>query len=152
MIILISPKELINNFKFKINMKIYNGTKSVIDLPLANGSRLIVKPKSVSNEFLPTIQFLQMIVMAYSRDDLAFIPSGPSDTAMAANVSTMPGYIANSVEEAIVRFTVVPRENQNKPVDEQKKYDTSKTKTSVVTSELKKEVAEEVSKSKEDKK
>lgn len=137
-------------------MKIYNGTKSVVDLPLANGSRLVVKPKSVSNEFLPTIQFLQMVVMSYSRDDLAFIPSGPSDTAMAANVSTMPGYIANSVEEAVMRFTVVPRENQNKPIEEQKKYETSKPKSSVTTNsetvDSKKVVSEDSKKDKEDKK
>lgn len=137
-------------------MKIYNGTKSVVDLPLANGSRLVVKPKSVSNEFLPTIQFLQMVVMSYSRDDLAFIPSGPSDTAMAANVSTMPGYIANSVEEAVIRFTVVPRENQNKPIEEQKKYETSKPKSSVTTNsetvDSKKVVSEDSKKDKEDKK
>lgn len=137
-------------------MKIYNGTKSVVDLPLANGSRLVVKPKSVSNEFLPTIQFLQMVVMSYSRDDLAFIPSGPSDTAMAANVSTMPGYIVNSVEEAVMRFTVVPRENQNKPIEEQKKYETSKPKSSVTTNsetvDSKKVVSEDSKKDKEDKK
>lgn len=138
-------------------MKIYNGTKSVVDLPLANGSRLVVKPKSVSNEFLPTIQFLQMVVMSYSRDDLAFIPSGPSDTAMAANVSTMPGYIANSVEEAVMRFTVVPRENQNKPIEEQKKYETSKPKSLVTTTnsviaDSKKVVTEDSKKDKEDKK
>lgn len=97
-------------------MRIYNGTKSNMDLPLANKSRLIIRPRSVSNEFLSTVEFLQMMVMSYSRDDIAFIPSGPSDTAMAAQVSTMPGYIANSVEEAVVRFTVIPRDNTNIPI------------------------------------
>lgn len=139
-------------------MKIYNGTKSVIDLPLADKSRLVIKPKSVSNEFLPTVQFLQMVVMAYSRDDIAFIPSGPSDTAMAANVSTMPGYIANSVEEAVVRFTIVPRENLNKPIEEQKKNEINKqqvsqpVKTAVTKSQEASSTVEEEKKSKEDKK
>lgn len=109
-------------------MRIYNGTKSNMDLPLANKSRLIIRPRSVSNEFLPTVEFLQMMVMSYSRDDIAFIPSGPSDTAMAAQVSTMPGYIANSVEEAVVRFTVIPRDNINIPVSTSSNKSLSDTK------------------------
>lgn len=109
-------------------MRIYNGTKSNMDLPLANKSRLIISPRSVSNEFLPTVEFLQMMVMSYSRDDIAFIPSGPSDTAMAAQVSTMPGYIANSVEEAVVRFTVIPRDNINIPVSTSSNKSLSDTK------------------------
>lgn len=99
-----------------------------MDLPLANKSRLIIRPRSVSNEFLPTVEFLQMMVMSYSRDDIAFIPSGPSDTAMAAQVSTMPGYIANSVEEAVVRFTVIPRDNINIPVSTSSNKSLSDTK------------------------
>ena len=89
-------------------MKIYNGTNSLLNLPLANGRRLVIDPKSVSVDFLPTAKMLQMLVSAYSRNDIAFIPAGPNDLTVGATVSTLPAYIANSLEEAVNRFIAVP--------------------------------------------
>lgn len=109
-------------------MKIYNGTNSLLNLPLANGRRLVIDPKSVSADFLPTTKMLQMLVSAYSRNDIAFIPAGPNDLTVGATVSTLPAYVANSLEEAVNRFTAVPGDKVvPTPVAEKKKAAASKT-------------------------
>ena len=97
-------------------MRLYNGTNSGINLPLNNGQRLIVSPKSVSGQFLPSIEFLTLIATAYSRADIALILSGASEVQMCSSVSTIPGYIAQSVEEAIERFSEVKPEDVKEEV------------------------------------
>lgn len=113
-------------------MRLYNGTSSSINLPLNNGQRLIVGPKSVSGQFLPSVEFLMLIVSAYSRNDLALIMSGPTEIQMCSSVSTIPGYIAQSVEEAVERFNPVKPETvtvQEEPSSE------SKLEEKVITNE-----------------
>lgn len=97
-------------------MRLYNGTNSGINLPLNNGQRLIVSPKSVSGQFLPSIEFLTLIATAYSRADIALILSGASEVQMCSSVSTIPGYIAQSVEEAIERFSEIKPEEVKEEV------------------------------------
>lgn len=97
-------------------MRLYNGTNSGINLPLNNGQRLIVSPKSVSGQFLPSIEFLTLIATAYSRADIALILSGASEVQMCSSVSTIPGYIAQSLEEAIERFSEVKPEEVKEEV------------------------------------
>lgn len=85
-------------------MKIFNATNSTLNIPLANSSRLVIKSFESSKQFLPTVELLQKLVSAYSRDDIAFIIESQAEISMGSSVSTLPGYIANSVEEAIGRF------------------------------------------------
>lgn len=85
-------------------MRIYNATKSTMNLPMANGSRLIIGSKEVSRQFYPTVELLNLLVSAYSRDDIAIIIDSAAEISMGATVSALPGYVANSSEEAIMRF------------------------------------------------
>lgn len=96
-------------------MKIFNATNSTLNLPLANKSRLIIRPFEASKQFLPTTELLQLYVSSYSRDDIAFIMESQAEISMGSSVSTLPGYIANSLEEAISRFR--DRMKDNAPVN-----------------------------------
>lgn len=85
-------------------MRIYNATKGTMNLPMANGSRLIIGSNEVSRQFFPTVEMLNLLVSAYSRDDIAIIIDSATEIAMGATVSALPGYVADSLEEAIMRF------------------------------------------------
>lgn len=82
-------------------MKILNATKGTMNLPLPNGSRLIIEAGKVSKQFYPTIDLLTLLVSAYSRDDIGVIIDNPAEIAMGATVSALPGYVYNTPEEAI---------------------------------------------------
>lgn len=86
-------------------MRIYNGTNSTMNLPMPNGSRLIIGSKAVSKQFFPTIELLTLLVSAYSRDDIAIIIDSGSEIQMGATVSALPGYIAKDVEDAIEKLS-----------------------------------------------
>ena len=85
-------------------MRIYNATKGTMNLPMANGSRLIIGSMEVSRQFYPTVELLNLLVSAYSRDDIAIIIDSSAEISMGATVSALPGYVADSLEEAIMRF------------------------------------------------
>lgn len=103
-------------------MKIYNGTNSVMNLPLNNGSRLIIRPRSLSDPFLASTEVLQLVVSAFSRNDIAIIPSGASELNLSSTVSALPAYIAYTEEEAITRF-VKPEETKSSTETEEVKTD-----------------------------
>lgn len=90
-------------------MRIYNGTNSTMNLPMPNGSRLIIGSKAVSKQFFPTVELLTLLVSAYSRDDIAIIIDSGSEIQMGATVSALPGYIAKDVDEAIERLNKKPK-------------------------------------------
>lgn len=76
-----------------------------MNLPLPGGSRLIIKSMECSKQFLPTVELLNLLVSAYTRDDIAIIvDGGPSEVSMGAMVSSLPALMADSLEEAIMRF------------------------------------------------
>ena len=85
-------------------MRIYNATKGTMNLPMANGSRLIIGSMEASRQFFPTVELLNLLVSAYSRKDIAIIIDSATEMSMGATVSALPGYIANTLEEAIFRF------------------------------------------------
>lgn len=85
-------------------MRIYNGTKSMLDLPLTGLQRLSIPSKSVSGDFMPTNDFLSMLVSTFDYNELAVIVSGPFEITMCANVSGSSGFVVQSLEEAIERF------------------------------------------------
>lgn len=97
-------------------MRIYNATKSTMNLPLPNGSRLIIKSMECSKQFFPTVELLSLLVSAYTRDDIAVIlDGGPSEISMGAIVSSLPSLTADSLEEAIMRFK---KEDKTEPKKE----------------------------------
>lgn len=85
-------------------MRIYNATKGTMNIPMANGSRLIIGSMEASRQFFPTVELLNLLVSAYSREDIAIIIDSATEMSMGATVSALPGYIANTLEEAIFRF------------------------------------------------
>ena len=87
-------------------MRIYNAKNSQIDIPLAaGGERLTVPAKSVSRDFMPNKDFLSLIVTAFDYSELALIVSGPFEISMCSQVSCIPGFVVNSLEDAILRFS-----------------------------------------------
>ena len=123
-------------------MRIYNGTKSVINLPLTESQRITVAGHSVSGDIMPNTEFLSLLVGSYDYSELALIISGPYEINMCSQVSGAAGFVVQSLEEAIERFT--PKEDPTKkkekvdvivPKDDKKK-----------TVEKKDSVLEEISK------
>jgi hypothetical protein len=105
----------------KINMRIYNATKGTMNLPMANGSRLIIGSMEVSRQFYPTVELLNLLVSAYSRDDIAIIIDSSAEISMGATVSALPGYVADSLEEAIMRFKKPEKEEIKTPREDKTK-------------------------------
>ena len=85
-------------------MRIYNGTNSVLDLPLSNIQRLSIPPKAVSGDFMPTNNFLSLLVSTFDYSEIAIIVSGPYEISMCAGVSGSVGFVTQTLEEAIERF------------------------------------------------
>lgn len=106
-------------------MRIYNGTKSVINLPLTESERITVASKSVSGDIMPSLKFLSLLVGSYDYKELALIVSGPYEINMCSQVSGCAGFVVQSLEEAIERFT--PKEDKKKvdvitPKEEKKEF------------------------------
>lgn len=85
-------------------MRIYNGKTSQVDMPLANGQRITIAPKSVSGDIMPSNEFLSLLVTSYDYSEIALIVSGPFEINMCSQVSCCAGFVVNSLEEAIERF------------------------------------------------
>lgn len=102
-------------------MRIYNATKGTMNLPMANGSRLIIGSMEVSRQFYPTVELLNLLVSAYSRNDIAIIIDSSAEISMGATVSALPGYVADSLEEAIMRFKKPEKEEIKTPREDKTK-------------------------------
>lgn len=86
-------------------MRIYNGTKSMLDLPLTGMQRLSIPPHAVSGDFMPTNNFLSLLVTTFDYSELAVIVSGPYEISMCAGVPGSVGFVVQTLEEAIERFS-----------------------------------------------
>lgn len=71
---------------------------------MANGFKINHWFEEASRQFFPTVELLNLLVSAYSREDIAIIIDSATEMSMGATVSALPGYIANTLEEAIFRF------------------------------------------------
>lgn len=115
-------------------MRIYNATKSTMNLPMANGSRLIIRPQECSRQFYPTTELLSLLVSAYTYNDIAIIIDSAAEISMGATVSALPGFVVNSVEDAIMKFkktesvkSVAKTEAQSAQPQQIKKVETPKS-------------------------
>ena len=104
-------------------MKIYNAKKASVQLPLGM-RRLTISGNSLSQEFMPTSQFLQMIARTFSPKDLALIVSGAWEGNMCAEIPTLAEYVVPNVESALARFN---------PPEELKKDETKVEKPEEIT-------------------
>lgn len=91
-------------------MRIFNGTNSLLTLPLNGSQKLEIHPKSVSQEFMGTNEFLSMVITSLSNSEIAIIVSGPYELNVCANIPTAVNYVVQSLDEAIVRFGLKKKE------------------------------------------
>lgn len=94
-------------------MRIFNGTRKSIDMPLSGIQRLQIAPHSVSQEFMPNSEFLSLLVSSYDYSEIALIVSGPYEINMCSSVSGSVGFVVQSLEEAIERFS--PKDTTPQP-------------------------------------
>lgn len=95
-------------------MRVFNGTNSQLDLPLSGIQRITIPAKSVSGDIMPSNEFLSLLVGSYDYSEIALIVSGPFEINMCSAVSGSAGFVVQSLEEAIERFT--PKEIKEEPV------------------------------------
>lgn len=141
-------------------MRVYNGTNSQVDLPLSGMQRISIASHSVSGDIMPSNEFLSLLVSSYDYSELALIVSGPFEITLCSSVSGCAGFVCQSLEEAIERFSKKPVESNpdpkvEKPKDkiatpENKTVEEKPKKENVVTEETKS--AAKTSTKKEDKK
>ena len=117
-------------------MKIYNAKNASVQLPLGM-RRLVISGKSLSQDFMPTSQFLQMIARTFTPNDLAIIVSGAWEGNMCAETPTLSEYCVSSIEEALARFN--PPEN---PKKEEPKVELPEPAVPEVKEEPKSEISE----------
>ena len=117
-------------------MKIYNAKNASVQLPLGM-RRLVISGKSLSQDFMPTSQFLQMIARTFTPNDLAIIVSGAWEGNMCAETPTLSEYCVSSIEEALARFN--PPEN---PKKEESKVELPEPAVPEVKEEPKSEISE----------
>lgn len=107
-LLIVSEENLnkIDSFKYNIKkkMRIFNGTNARLDIPLTGMQRIQVNPKSVSGDFLPSNDFLSVLVTGYDYNEVALIVSGPFEINLCSSVPGCVGFVVQSVEEAIERF------------------------------------------------
>lgn len=84
-------------------MKLFNATNSLLDLPWS-GQRLSIAPKSFSQDFMGTPDFIQLITSTYNNEEIAIVVAGPYELSMCASVPVAVNYVVQSVDEAVQRF------------------------------------------------
>lgn len=96
-------------------MRIYNGKDSLVCLPLNANQRISIDPHSVSGDFLPSTEFITMVISAYDTKELALIVSSSFEINICANIVGAVSYVVQSLDEAINRFAV-PKEEKKEEV------------------------------------
>lgn len=121
-------------------MRVYNGTKSQINLPLSGTQRITIPAHSVSGDIMPSNEFLSLLVSSYDYNELALIVSGPFEINMCAGVSGSVGFVVQSLDEAIERFApkecpkcnqdpcVCNKEKEKEPAEKEKEKSVPETK------------------------
>ena len=85
-------------------MRIYNAMRAQIEMPLSNGTKLVIPGNSVSGEFMPNSTIISVFMSSYKKTEVAFIISGPYEIAMLSNFAGSGEYVVSSLEEAVARF------------------------------------------------
>lgn len=85
-------------------MRIYNGKDATINVPLPNGERMSIDGKSISKDFMPSAEFLNMIKTSYDYSEIALIVAGVIEMNLCSSISSVAGFVVNSVGEAVERF------------------------------------------------
>ena len=94
-------------------MRIFNGTNSLLTLPLSGNQKLEILPKSVSQEFMGSTDFLSMVVTSLGSDEIAIVVSGVYELNTCANVPTAVNYVVQTLDEAVTRFGIKKKEPEH---------------------------------------
>lgn len=78
-------------------MRIYNGKDATINVPLPNGERMSIDGKSISKDFMPSAEFLNMIKTSYDYSEIALIVAGVIEMNLCSSISSVAGFVVNSV-------------------------------------------------------
>ena len=97
-------------------MKLFNAKNSLIDLPWGM-NRLSVPPKSFSQDFMGTPDFIQLLVTSYDSTELAIVVAGPYELSMCASVPVAVNYVVQSMDEAIQKFGLGKEEKTEPEVE-----------------------------------
>lgn len=124
-------------------MRIYNAMRAQIEMPLSNGTKLVIPGNSVSGEFMPNSTIISVFMSSYKKTEVAFIISGPYEIAMLSNFAGSGEYVVSSLEEAVARFapkadpttTAAPAPVTTTTTPEPKKEEEVTTTTSTTTEE-----------------
>ena len=98
-------------------MRIFNGTKSQIDLPLTGDIRLSIAAHTPSKDFAPNNDFLALIVSTYDEHEIALIIGGPYELSMCSTIPACAPLMVQTLDEAVERFS--PKKPE--PIVEDKK-------------------------------
>lgn len=128
-------------------MRIYNSMRAQIEMPLSNGTKLVIPGNSVSGEFMPNSTIISVFMSSYKKTDVAFIVSGPYEIAMLSNFAGSGEYVVSSLEEAVARFapkedpttTSAPKVDEPKVKEEEVVLDSKEEEVPAATEEPKKE-------------
>ena len=120
-------------------MRIYNGKNATINVPLPNGERLSIDGKSISKDFMPSAEFLNMIKTSYDYSEIALIVAGVIEMNLCSSISSVAGFVVNSVGEAVERFA--PKE---KKAETKVEAATPPVNPEIITEESEKKKAEEI--------
>ena len=101
-------------------MRIYNGKKSTLTIPLSGNQRLSIPPHSISGDFMPNKEFLSLMVTTFDYNEIALVGSGPFEIAMCSQVSGCVGFVCQSLEEAVAKFSTPEAKSEPKPAPEEK--------------------------------
>ena len=96
-------------------MRIFNGTKSQVNLPYVGGQWITIDPMSVSGNIGPTDELIALIVTAYTDQELAIIVSGPYELSAASRNPVAVSYIVQTLDEAIQKFAVKKEHKEEAP-------------------------------------
>ena len=98
-------------------MRIYNGTNSLVTLPISGMQQIAINPRSVSVDFMGSTDFISMLVTSFDINEVALVVSGPYELSVCATVPTAVNYVVQTLDEAIQRFAT-PKETETKKVEE----------------------------------
>lgn len=124
-------------------MRIFNGTKSQVNLPYAGGQRISISPMSVSGNVGPTDELISLIVTAYRDDELAIIVSGPYELSATSRNPVAVSYVVQTLDEAVQRFAVKPEVKEEPKVEVKKEEPVVEEKKPTEVVEEKVEAKEE---------
>lgn len=111
-------------------MKLFNATNSLLDLPWGS-QRLSIAPRSFSQDFMGTPDFIKMLTQTYNSEEVAIVVAGPYELSMCASVPVAVNYVVQSMDEAIQRFGLNNGGNSDVQNNEDKEEETKVTEEEV---------------------